>query len=409
MAAAQPVGSNEPISEARVVVGSGDCRTLRKAVYQTKDFIEIDIDRPYSGRCTFGRLALVIDGIAIEGPSAVSIGITAKGNRVYEWSDTAGRVLFAYDKPLSKELVNAKDPVKFGLIGLQCNSNCMTEAAFTNMDVRALLNEGKVQEAIAQNSYNAVFSRYQEFKDARLLELLLKHIEKDDTVDRALALYAVAKDDIALAKANQLALQNKTVNNLMKVYAIDKQRDTLKIAYEVASTPEDKRAVELAVMQSIQDKLFDFKVSMSGTGKTNSQDSDVLIARIIQSNVTSALVYSSALKTDVFTPTQDYLVDTIVTLTVKGKINGKRNCGILWMSSCEIKNEDASRTHEYAVPMRFTRASKYKTTGKTDIDWKSVSGGAGMASGLIMGGTVIFSANGSFDIQVKVKAVSLIN
>lgn len=409
MTLAQPAVNSEFISEARVVVGVGECRTLRKAVYQSKGFIEIEIDRPYSGRCAFGQLALVVDGIAIEGPSAVSGGIVSKNNRGYEWSDTKGRLLFAYDKPLSKELVEAKEPAKFGLIGLQCGNNCMTEAALAQVNVQGLIREGKVREALVQNAYDPVFARYQEFKDARLLDGLLKLIEKDETVDRALTLYAVAKDSKALAAANQLAMQNKTVANLMKVYAIDKQRDTLKVAYEVASTPEDKRAVELAVMQSIQDKLFDFKVSMAGTGKTSSKDSDVLVARIIQSNVTSTLTYAGALKTDVFTPTHDYLVDTIVTLTVKGKINGKRNCGILWMASCEINNEDATRTHEYAVPMRFTRANKFKAAGKTEIDWKSVSGGSGMASGLIMGGTVIFSATGAFDIQVKVKAVSLIN
>jgi hypothetical protein len=409
ISSAQPTLNSELISEARVVVGVGECRTLRKAVYQNKGFIEIEIDRPYSGRCAFGSLALVLDGIAIEGPSAVSGGIVSKNNRTYEWSDTKGRLLFAYDKPLSKELVEAKEPVRFGLIGLQCGNNCMTEVALAQANVQSLIREGKVRETIVQNGYEPVFARYQEFKDARLLEVLLKQIEKDDTVDRALTIYAVAKDGKALAAANQLALQNKTVANLMKVYAIDKQRDTLKVAYEVASTPEDKRVVELAVMQSIQDKLFDFKVSMAGTGKTSSKDSDVLVARIIQSNVTSTLTYAGTLKTDVFTPTQDYLVDTIVTLTVKGKINGKRNCGILWMASCDINNEDASRTHEYAVPMRFTRASKFKAAGKTDIDWKSVSGGSGMASGLIMGGTVIFSATGAFDIQVKVKSISLIN
>lgn len=403
----QVMVGNQLLSDTRVVIGTGTCRTLRRAVYQNNDQIEIEIDRPYNGRCTFKQLTLVIDGIAIKGPSSVSLGIKSS-NDGYFWSEPVGRVAFAYNKPLAKELVNSK--TSFGLIDNLCtSSSCLTEEAFKNANVQAMFNEAEVREVMVQNSYDAVFVSYQNTKDLRLLDLLLKQVENDLTVDRTLALYGVAKDAKALVVANQLALKNKTVSNLMKVYDIDNQRETLKMAYSLASTPEEKRMVELAVIQSIQDKLFDFKVSMSGTGKTSSSDTNALIARIIQSNVTSTLTYSASLKTDVFTPTQDYLVDTIVTLTVKGKLNGERNCGILWLATCKIDNEDSSRTHVYNVPMRFTRAGKYKASGKTDIDWKSVSGGSGMASGYIMGGTVVFSATGAFDIQVKVKSVSLVN
>lgn len=397
------------ISEDRVVVGSGDCRTLRRAVHQRDGYIDIEIDRPYSKLCSFSRLALVIDNIAIVGPSAVSSGIV-KGNRGYEWDETRGTVSFAYSKPISTELVNSKNPVKFGLIGLDCGrAGCLTEAAFENANVQSLLNEGNIQAALNDNAYGPIFARYQSLKDNRLLDALLIQVEKDIDVDRALALYAIVQDSKALTTANQIALKNRTVSNLMKVYGIDKNRETLKLAYDAASTEGEKKIVELAVMQSIQDKLFDFKVSMSGTGKTSSSDSDVLIARVIQSNVTSTLTYTGILKTDVFKPNQDYVVDTVVTLTVKGKLNGNRNCGILWMSSCDVKNEDASRVYEYIVPMRFTRENNFKASGKTDIDWKSTSGGSGMASGLLMGGTLVFSASGAFDIKVKVKSVSLVN
>jgi hypothetical protein len=400
---------NAQISEERVVVGNGDCRTLRRAVHQRDGYIDIEIDRPYSKSCSFSRLALVIDNIAILGPSAVSSGIV-KGNRGYEWDETRGTISFAYNKPLSAELINSKFPVKFGLIGLDCGrAGCLTEAAFENANVQSLLNEGNIQTALNDNAYAPTFARYQSLKDSRLLDALLTQVENDADVDRALALYPVAQDSKALATANQIALKNRTVSNLMKVYGIDKNRETLKLAYNAASTVDEKKIVELAVIQSIQDKLFDFKVSMSGTGKTNSSDTDVIFARVIQTNVTSTLTYAGFLKTDVFKPSHNYAVDTVVTLTVKGKLNGNRSCGLLWMSSCDVRNEDATRVYEYAIPMKFTSSNNYKATGRTDIDWKSVSGGSGMASGLLMGGTLVFSASGAFDIKVNIKSVSLMN
>ena len=402
-------GVSAQISEERVVVGSGDCRTLRRAVHQRDGYIDIEIDRPYSKLCNFSRLALVIDNIAIPGPSSVSSGIV-KGNRGYEWDETRGTVTFAYAKPLSAELINSKSPVRFGLIGLDCGrAGCLTEAAFENTNVQALVNEGNIQATLNDNSYAPTFARYQSLKDSRLLDALLIQAGNDADVDRVLAIYAVAKDSKALAAANQIALKNRTVSNLMKVYEIDKNRETLKLAYDAASTEGEKKIVELAVMQSIQDKLFDFKVTMSGTGKTNSSDTDIIFARTIQTNVTSTLTYTGVLKADVFKPSQDYVVDSVVTLTVKGKLNGNRNCGLLWLSTCDVKNEDATRVYEYSVPMKFTRANNYKATGRTDIDWKSVSGGSGMSSGLLMGGTLVFSASGAFDIKVNVKSVALMN
>lgn len=133
---------------------------------------------------------------------------------------------------------------------------------------------------------------------------------------------------------------------------------------------------------------------MEGTGQTQTSDVDAFISRKVQAKVRSTVDYELAFDPSVFVPKFDYLVSARVHVRVNGRVNGNRNCGLLWMSNCKIDNVDSSEDYFVPVKVAMRAATRFRNTGSVSVDWESTSGGSGMAGGLIMGGTRVFTATG---------------
>lgn len=395
------------LNSDRVIVGEGDCRTLRHAVYQRNGFVEIEIDRPYSGRCGFTDLALVIDDIAVPGPAAMSASIKTNDQGVRYWADRRGTLFFKYGKPLDPSLL--KERARFGLAQPVCGwgERCLTDAGLllAKIDVGQLLQEGAIRAALESDDDASLLKTYSATKDPRVLEALLRRTGQENTVERALSIHGVESSPKALALAQRLALEGRRVDSLLKVHAINKRRELLSVAHDAATTDAERAQVELLVMQSLQDKLFDFKATLAGTGRVDANDSNVVIARVVETKLRALLSFSGQLRTDIYAPRFDYAVDGVLILVAHGVQSGERNCGFLWGDKCEIKDEPTSRSFEYPVSLVFSRNGQYRVSGSRDIEWKSISGGSGAASGLLMGGTRVFKADGRFDMQFQVKSL----
>jgi hypothetical protein len=59
------------------------------------------------------------------------------------------------------------------------------------------------------------------------------------------------------------------------------------------------------------------------------------------------------------------------------------------------------------VQLRVGKSTAYRAAGVTEVDWSSVSGGSGMAGGLIMGGTQVFTATGKLDLSIRLTSLTV--
>ena len=300
--------SPELLSDALVIIGTNECRTLRRAIFQRNGLIEIVVDRPISNRCTFKDLALVIDNIAIEGPYAVSGGIFgefANYNGIqgtyYKWKSGSGSIFFKYNKPISKDGLDGKGSRSFGIVQINClnltSTACLTEPRLNSLTVSSLIAQGMVESSLESGDFESMIAAYKLKADKDLLAALVMRASNEKSVTKLLQIYAYYKDASVLDSAKKMATSKQSFDDLMQVYTISKDKEMLKFAYDIAATDQQKRAVELVLIDTIKDTLFDFKVTMSGTGKTSSSDTDIIFARRIETNVKSNLVHSGKLKT----------------------------------------------------------------------------------------------------------------
>jgi hypothetical protein len=262
--------------------------------------------------------------------------------------------------------------------------------------------------AIKSNDFLALLAAFKVNKDTSILTALISNAKEQKSANKMLAIYSATKDSKILTVAIGLGFKNSDFDDLMDVYVVTKDKEVLKIAYDVASTETQRQRVELILVTLIKDSLFDFKIAMNGTGKSKSIDQDGIIARRVENVVTSILMHSGKLKKQIFEPKFDYIINTTIVLTIEGVENGAKNCGLLGFSTCEINNEKSTRKFEYNIPMTFKRTNNYVSSGSTEIEWKSVSGGSGVYSGLFWGGHLIFKSNGIFKFDVKVNSISLL-
>ena len=190
-------------------------------------------------------------------------------------------------------------------------------------------------------------------------------------------------------------------------FARKDDREALKRAYDLAISPSEKQQVELLVINNLKNNIFIFKTSLEGTQNVRPSDVNAFIVRLIEARITSRVQYEATLDQQLFKPNYDYVLNAKVNLTAEGKESGERNCGILWMSTCKFDNQDASRTFSQPIKIGLRRLENYKKSGAATIDWKSVSGGSGFASGFIMGGTKVFQATG-VSVSISVDSIELV-
>lgn len=261
--------------------------------------------------------------------------------------------------------------------------------------------------AIQAQSPAELLALYQAARSDSTLRAGVDLAKRQRSVEQLVALHAASSDPAVLTEAITLAKQTRSFADLALVYRLSQDREVLKLQYDVAVTNDEKRAVELAVIEQIKDKLFVFSATMQGTGKTSSSDVDALIVRSISSQVKSKISYDTRIQTDIFKPSYDYVVNAEMVLVVYGRLNGERNCGLLWMQTCKIDDEPTSHTHRYPVQLRVGKSTAYRAAGVTEVDWSSVSGGSGMAGGLIMGGTQVFTATGKLDLSIRLTSLTV--
>ena len=235
-------------------------------------------------------------------------------------------------------------------------------------------------------------------------ERRVANLEPESMIEQDI-LDVIRSNDVQLAKAMRESFKTKKslssfaedafkqliwtggkFDDVMTFLATD-ARGTLSRAYELAKDDFERKLVEYEVVKTLASKLFVMSFVLEGTGRTRSQDTDMIIARKIGSEITSVLRYGGTVDKAFFTLTQDYRVRGKVTLLIRGKENGERACGLLWMKMCPYSDEPYSESVVVPVALSFAKGSAYQTSGVETFKWDAVSGGTGLASGRYMGGT----------------------
>ena len=208
--------------------------------------------------------------------------------------------------------------------------------------------------------------------EAALLELEKRKL--DSSADRTLLGQAIISSSTASA------------NSLLKAFLWTSDRRALIRANEIAQTDMEKAQVEAALVQSIKDRLVVANIILKGTGQVVTADRNLLIARQLESLVSSDAEYDVYLDDAIMKPKFDYKAKGVIRLRVIGTAEGQRNCGLLWMGTCEFKDDKAVRVKEIPIEFTLTRGNGHRDRGAKTVEWASVSGGSGAASGLLMGG-----------------------
>lgn len=190
-----------------------------------------------------------------------------------------------------------------------------------------------------------------------------------------------------------MALSQGTFDDAFEFASGGGDRTSLKVAYDKAATDEEKRMIERQIIFLVRDKMVITETSIDGSGTTESNGGS-LWGRVfgttnVSAKVRSRVDYTFSFNQDIYKPNFDYVITAKVRITVKGRVRGERNCGFLWLSRCEF-DEEASHTHDQPVRVVLTQAGGYRDQGSTSIEWNSVSGGSGFASGFLMGGVKVF-------------------
>ena len=183
-------------------------------------------------------------------------------------------------------------------------------------------------------------------------------------------------------------------------------RQALRRAFDVAAPGQEQREVENKIVQDLRDKLVVYNIALQGDGRVSSSDVDAFVARRIEATVVSPLRHELRLNTEIFRPQNDYRVTVLITLTVHGVVNGERACGFMMMSTCAINDKPDS--HEYTAVVAGTvgPGNSFRTRGDTELRWRSVSGGSGLASGSYFGGTRVFKAQ-RLELNARLSSVAL--
>lgn len=217
------------------------------------------------------------------------------------------------------------------------------------------------------------------------------------------------KNPLNKENSNLLLSLTLKLGNFSQVISLARRGEAaaLKRAYDISSSDSERKQIDNVIVNKIKDKLFSINAKMRGTGKVKSSDSDLWIARSIESEITSNIEYTASANRKIMVPKFNYRLNGRIVVEVRGRVNGERNCGLLWLGKCKIDDNNAIRTYEKPIVIDLMKSTGHKTTGLQEIAWKSISGGSGMAGGLMMGGTQIFSAS-EVHLLVKIDSVDSI-
>lgn len=211
-------------------------------------------------------------------------------------------------------------------------------------------------------------------------------------IDQVLASYS--PDDLAHAQTTAQVTQQ--INELLAQYSSSNQRALMRNAFDLAATPEQGRVVESAVLNALKDKLLVLRTTLKAgaASRTSGGDSSILgqlVGQSIDATLNSNLNVNAVLDTKLYKPQLDYILKARAQLTVKGRSKGKRACGILFMGSCDFDEVD-TKTFDQPIELALTQSNGYRAKADYNMTWQAASGGSGMASGLLLGGTKIFVA-----------------
>lgn len=199
-----------------------------------------------------------------------------------------------------------------------------------------------------------------------------------------------------LARANSVMEDNERIDESLLAHKNSGNREMIKRAYDLASTDQQRRKVEAVVIESLKDKQLIFNTRMEASGNVKSSGGSELgaslgLGRSVSATVTSLVKYEAMLDTSIYKPDFDYKVKAKVRIEVPGRVRGTKPCGFLLLSNCEFDDADV-KYFDQPVELALNRNNGHKDRGETSIDWDSVSGGSGLASGMLFGGTIVFSA-----------------
>lgn len=260
-------------------------------------------------------------------------------------------------------------------------------------------NDGSLQGYVQKFLHNA--SNLKESADKRAYFQLLK-MNLGSTVANSTKLLSEVDSVLekytpeVLARANTVMEDNKEIDKLLLAHKNSGEREAIKRAYDLASTDQQRRRVEAVVIASLQDKQLIVNTRMEASGKVQSSGGSELtgslgLGRSVSGTVTSLVKYEAMFDTSIYKPHFDYKVEAKVRIEVAGRVRGWKPCGLMLVSNCEFDNPDVKYFNKH-IELALTRSNGYKDRGEVSIDWSAVSGGSGLASGMLFGGAHVFNA-----------------
>ena len=298
------------------------------------------------------------------------------------------------------ELLKAKQDIK-----AKTDENRSIRYSQIIADIRKLLESNETSEATA--SILAARNEWPEKQEWLTLinEAIARCIARCEPNQGASQLASLEKGFQSTTKnqlpqdIHKLAMLFGNTSQVLK-WASPHNLEAIKRATSVAASKNDRKISEEALVKEILDGFLITHLKMESGGITSASDIDAIFARTVEAKISSKVKFNAYFDSNVYSPEFDYVVNGKIEITVNGKENGERNCGVLWLDRCKIDNHDSVRTYTSPLNISLSKAGKHRSFGESTAEWKSLSGGTGAASGLTMGGVVVFKA-----ISVRIKYI----
>jgi len=228
-------------------------------------------------------------------------------------------------------------------------------------------------------------------------------------IDIARAIYStneankLVMSDTLKNSYKELVLEKGDFND-MYAFAQVGDKDALRKAYDLASSDQEKKKIEYELIRAIGlDKMLVVTTHLTGLGDATASSSSVYVfGASISSNLTSKIDYSIAFNTALFKPKYTYVIEAKAKVVATGEKRWSRNCGFLWMDTCE--EQDKNATMEYPKSITGTLAANSNVVGGVKVDWNPRVAKTGLMSGNLMGNPWGFSTR---EVTSKVSDITL--
>lgn len=282
-----------------------------------------------------------------------------------------------------------------------------------------------MQAATAQNSMDGNISRLwieqiasgkHGVKRTELMENLLgESVDKNDF--RVAKIYRSAlkgagfriNSNVEL-KYKNLAIASGQFDDLYE-FATSGDMAALKAAWVKASTLDEKKKAEHALVKMIAPKFLDISTRIRASGGTTVDGSSGgVVASLFGSKISSSakvdIEYKVKKDDSIIKITQSYFADIGLKFIATGTLKWEKNCGFLWLSTCTGQDENYEEVYRKSAVFIIDPSASWEGKGVISIDWQPVRAGSGVHGGYVMGGAQGFNAN---SVRVVVDYVKILS